>query len=214
MLASLLKDNRDTITLYHYASKPLKEIKPLSKQEKAKKSKLRNQLMKEDEWKGQDAYNKSVSFFFDPLPKNIVDIFKGKSKRYIKGTIFFGHIVKLPIYLKATYEITSTPKMMKFFENKYKEIGEDKWKEKYDEVFKESIEYAKKIGEIGFNIADLKKAMTPYIGKTKDFFVDMVKKYSDDKIIFKQYASYVPHVIIYVPDDYIIKVESVSEFVL
>jgi len=201
------KDNNEEVYLYHYSTKPFKELYTIEKQislginnDKYKK------LSDKFDW-DKYSYIKHISLFIDPIPLDLVRKHFTNNKTYQENDYLYEHKIKLSdIKSILMYYMLVENKVDNFYYNyifNIDMISDDLYansKRKINEL----------LGNHGEDYNKLRKLILDNKGVTKEAFEKLV---NSDKFGDKQkgmYAPSVPHLFIY-PKDGIIKVDSVKK---
>ena len=149
-------------------------------------------------------YNQHISFFFDPVPFQLLGKLYGKDhKAWYPGSKLFQYIVDSEKIGDFAYHIVETPEAIEMVFDDTIEPAE------FHRRFSEIAEAKKYIGK--GNI-ELEHGSRKFIGKTREYFTKASKMEQFDS--FKEkYAACVPHVMLY-PKTGIVKYEEVSNIVI
>lgn len=181
--------------LYHYSGIKLEEIYSLAGLNKEAKGTGSNQ---------SGRYVDSVSFFLDPIPRNVAKILNGESERWVSGDVYYEHIVYTSALPKnIRYMIMESYERTKFI---YETMTEKDWDliEEREERFKDTS-WAKKLDQIessknyiGKGIEELRKGIKNCERNYPKDFKGMYEKIQSGETHFKKmYAPTVPHLMVY-----------------
>lgn len=171
--------------LYHYSLKELTDLETVNKQTGV------NFISTPE----APAYRDNISLFIEPLPLDIIaSVFKDKHPFYKVGTIIYEHVIDSDdLEDNQIWFLAETPKLVRMIENidwmKLSDVG------RLDTI-KRLFAIEAKLGYRGTSKKDMLKALTPFIGLTRDFFIASTESISEEKPIVK-YAKSVPHLMIY-----------------
>lgn len=182
--------------LYHYSTKKHSTLKTLLNQGKVTvedKLKAERDAIKHKTLFGvfqPGYYFEHISFFFDPIPRNIYQYFPKDHKVWTKGTKLYEHVIELNEQSEPfTYEIVEFPERIELY---YDRKVDDKT------FFKKVGSMLKEDGYIGKGYAELSETLhrKSLVGKTTHFFERLPNR-PNYKDIANKYAATVPHVMIY-----------------
>lgn len=216
--------------LYHYASEPYSVLKSRLRQGKMQiiKSERKPDLMKKMEsgllqtldvldlipsWH----YDRSISFFLEPIPLDIAKLYKGKHSFWKSGVELFEHVIDIDdLAAEPFYYLAETPKKIEFLYEK------QDWDSitgpndpKIKQFLKEIQKMEKKEHYRWKGRKEMLRVCKPFRGKLKDYIkkvVEIHEKHPEDGIMNK-YAACVPHLMVY-PGVMSIKVDNVSKITL
>lgn len=200
--------------LYHYNHKPLKELKSMFARGLEKEG-----FELKEEYKGtikeKFAYNKNLSFFLEPIPRDLPEILNHEHGFWKKGTVVYEHIVKLDNLPKDIhYRLVESRLATDLIFNKQNwDLVENnpRLKQRYlDEI--KALELEKKY--IGYSLRDLKQGIFNLPHDIREDYKQsyLTAKANPELDMLAKYASNVPHLMAY-PAEIPVKVESVSKVV-
>lgn len=169
--------------LYHYSKHLLPDLKTLLQQGISEERKLEIEALSKARG-AKFPYYDHISFFVDPVPLDIIHtLFPKNHPAWAYGTKLY------------QYEINTGDIDLKYFT--MIESNVDQWLNPFyvdwlGGVHSRTKSFVKKlIGENGYTLEALEKAITPYVGKTRAAYL------KGDRSLSLQYAPDVPHVMIY-----------------
>lgn len=190
--------------LYHYSKEKYDILKTLEFQRKITEEeyrKARESLIKSNGVL-PGYYFQHISFFFDPIPRDVYKYFNNNHHVWTKGNKLYEYEVYVDDIKKFKYHIVETPDIVELI---YDESVTD-------EDFYKSYEELTLNKYTGSNAKDLYEASYEFIGETSNYYKKAFKLDSKKEQRMK-YAAGVPHVMIY-PDSGLIKYRSVNEIIL
>ncbi len=191
------------ITLYHYSVERYTELSSLA---------ARGLQKKGFEAKESDpfAYNKSISFFFEPIPLDLPEILRREHNFWKTGAELYQYeISTVQLKEETPYILTEGEEIVDLIYNKQdwsKVKGDASLISKYKEEIR-ALEL--KLKYKGTNIEDLIRVSKKYrtgIRERYKALYELNLKYPEDNLLDK-YAATVPHVMIYT-DKLVIKPKS------
>lgn len=216
--------------LYHYSSESHSVLKSRLRQGKMQiiKSERKPDLMKKMESGLLQAldvldlipswhYDRSISFFLEPIPLDIAKLYKGKHSFWKSGVELFEHVTTINhLAFDPFYYLAETPKKIEFlYEKQDWDSIEDADDPKIKTFLKEIQKMEKREHYRWKGRKEMLRVSKPFIGKARGFIEQAAKlaeKYPDDGIMNK-YAACVPHLMIYSGIDGI-EVDNVSKITL
>lgn len=164
--------------LYHYS--------------KEKYSILKTKSLVNGEQKGElISYNNHISFFFEPVPLDIVGkIFGPTHNVWAPGNRLYEHIVETRSLKKFFYKLVESPEKTELRYNDSISV---------EEYHKRLAIINKELNYEGTTIAELEKACTRLKGTTRSYF-KLLPERRDFEEIRDKYAATVPHLMIYLED--------------
>ena len=133
-------------------------------------------------------YNQHISFFFDPIPFQILGKIYGEGHAaWYPGSELYQYIVDSRDIGKFAYHIVESPESVEMV------LDDDVTIEQYHERF---AVIAKEKLYIGYSNSELERATRQFTGKTRKYFEEAGKKPTFDTVRDK-YAAFVPHVMLY-----------------
>lgn len=161
------------------------------------------------------SYNDSISFFFDPIPSDIMDLlYGGKHPVWFKGNKLYQYEVELDMLpQKILYQIVESDRSMTAldtFEHDYKvkEWNAELLTKWFNHINAEKIRWC----ELAKDLDKLKSQVFRFQNTTRDFFIKASKR-KDFKDNFMKYAAAVPHVMCY-PETGIVTYEVVRQITI
>lgn len=189
------------LALYHYSTESFKELQCLQYQKEGKVSAFSKEVL---QLKEIPEYDRNISFFFEPLPLDILPALHQFQHPFYKvGKTVVEHTVLLDPDLgkhKCIYVVVESPEVVALrdlFDKKY-----PGWYNKGDddptvvEYFRQKDKTLKDNNYHGDNLNTLTAVSRKFIGTTRKAFKDCVKRkdYEDNKT---KYAPNVPHLMLY-----------------
>lgn len=164
--------------LYHYS----KERYPVLKTKSLVNGEKKGELI---------SYNNHISFFFEPVPLDIVgEIFGHTHHTWAPGNKLFEHVVDSKSLKKFFYRLVESPEKTELL---YDDSVDDKEYYRKMALINEEFNYE------GRSVDELEKACSHLKGTTKTYFKLLPKRRNFDEIKNK-YAATVPHLMIYLED--------------
>lgn len=195
--------------LYHYSNVEREELKSLfavGKEKEGYDYVRENPLI----------YTKSISFFLEPIPKDLPSLLKGEHSFWKKGVEFYEHEVSIKDLPKnVPYRLVESIQKTDLIYNK------QDWDrvEKEPNLRKQYMEEIKELEESlffhGNDLGNLQKAIRNAKADIRRDYINMYKlhkKHPEDNLM-SRYASSVPHLMIYVAE-IPVKVNNVKLIVL
>lgn len=187
--------------LYHYSKQHYSELRTLEKQRPISQEEKKKALQETLIHHSPGFYYEHISFFFDPVPYDILGKIYGKDHRiWYSGNQIFQYEINLDALGKFAYEIVESPEKIKIL---YDETLSD------DDYEVELNKLMVKHNYIGEGKKELIEASKHLIGTTRSSYLK-VQSYPNWNEIKSKYAACVPHVMIY-PDKGIVKYNAVKE---
>lgn len=182
------------VILYHYSVERYSELSSLFSRNLEKEG-------FESDKNDPFSYNKSISFFLEPIPLDLPKILENKHKFWKSGTKLYEYKISTSQLLEETpYVLVESEEVVDLIYNKQdwdKAKGNPELIKKYKQDIKD-LEL--KLKYRGTKITDFIKVSKKYSSGIKDRYkklVELDKKYPQDNLLDK-YAATVPHVMIYV----------------
>jgi hypothetical protein len=182
------------ITIYHYNDKKLNELLNKKKQEELGLIEVSEQEKKEKEGRSivyNDFYSsiEQISFFFDPLPTDLVVKELYKNPMYQKGNILYEHKVNVEKLNLKAWQVVESP---------IKTSMLDSWTLDGKELWADKVTALEEIyGDRGRSVEGLIKSILRYKGKTRSYYEASFKNVNFTDENRSQYAAMVPHLYIY-----------------
>ncbi len=193
------------ITLYHYSVERYTELSSLA---------ARGLQKKGFEAKESDpfAYNKSISFFFEPIPLNLPEILHHEHNFWKTGVELYQYeISTIQLKEETPYRLTEGEEIVDLIYNK-QDWDKAKGNNSLIEQYKKEIQEMEVLLKYkGTDVNELIKASKKYqtgIRKKYQELYEFHRKHPEDNLLDK-YAACVPHVMIYI-DKLIIKPKRVT----
>jgi len=189
------------LTIYHYSDKKLDRLLTKEKQAEEGIVEISEQERKDKEGRAI-VYNQfyssleQISFFFDPLPFDLVTKELYENPMYQKGNILYEHRVNVENLNIKAWQVIESP---------IKTSMLDSWTEENKELWADKVTALEEIyGDRGRDVEKLVKAVLRYKGKTRSYFEEAFKNpnFTDDNR--SQYAAMVPHLYIYPIDGIVV----------
>lgn len=181
------------ITLYHYSVERYTELSSLASRGLQKEGFDSNSS---DPY----AYNKSISFFFEPIPLDIPEILHNKHKFWVSGTQLYQYEISTSQLKEQTpYLLAEGEEIVDLVYNK------QDWSKVEDNPsliskYKEEIRALElSLGYRGLKLDNLIKASKKYQSGIRERYKALYElnlKYPEDNLLDK-YAATVPHVMLY-----------------
>ena len=179
--------------IYHYSKEKYPELRTLE----AQGTHARPQ-------KAPETYGKHISFFLDPIPKDIIGLLYGAFHAvWFPGNKLWEYKVDVSALGDFTYEIVESPEKTKLYYDDSLSIPE---------YHKKLAEVIKKCNYSGSGKKELERAATPLLHKTREYFIK-ASKYRNFDEIKKKYAATVPHVMAY-PSTGIVRYVSATPIII
>lgn len=196
--------------LYHYASTPYSKLLTRRKQG-VEKEILVNAIAHAKRLGDPGPYTDHISLFIEQPPLNtIASIFKYQHPFWSKGNKIYEHVVdSKDLEPNLLYQLVETPEMDKFTDQFDWAVKDKVIRTQY---FLQLNEEMKRLNFTGFGANTMVKKLTPYLGKSESFYI-LARLKEDAEQTAKQYAAYVPHLMVY-PKSGEIKIESIRTVIL
>ena len=188
-----VSNDKSEITLYHYGSEPYTRIETMGfRNPPTRKELIKQKEIRDFAFHG-GLYSDSVSFFPNPIPKNLTDILDDKFFRWVKGDVIYEHRVVITRDMLVPWEWESI--RMENIAEYPSELSND-FKHKW---FRERYELTVASGTRG-GVKDWRnfvKSNEYYDGSTDKTFRKMGQATDISEKEHNQYAARVPHLIMY-----------------
>lgn len=196
------------LNLYHYSGARHSVLKTREKTAKTiEKKKLEEAKESMEIHHDPGTYYQHISFFFDPVPLDVVGRIFGKEHPFwYPGHEIYEHVVSLDHMPDFKYRIVETPLANKmFYDTDWDELDDS------DKLmfFRKLAEAQKAHGEIGHSAGQFRSVASEFVGKARKAFEELPKQPNWGEIK-KQYAATVPHVMLY-PKGGEVKVDKITE---
>lgn len=141
----------------------------------------------------------AISFFLEPIPRDLPTIFGGKHQLWVKGKSLYEYTVDTQSFPKdIPFHLTES-------DEKTKLILSQNWDEnipihKTGEYLAEISRLEIKEGLLGRGLLQLESKVIKYNHGIRDYYInsiELTKGLNDEDEIYTKYAAYVPHLIIY-----------------
>lgn len=213
---------------YHYSAEEFDTLKSLVAQEKTNRSRvkfsgildnIKGKLIKfKDRFLPGDefSYDRSLSFFLEPIPLDIAELYANKHERWKSGLELYQYEVSLDKLPKSiAFRLCESTKKTKLLyeQQDWSKVETDP--AVADVYIEEVHELEKRLGYIGHGVNELVKACRPFRRGLRDSIKkanQLARKNPDDGIM-KKYAACVPHLMIY-PGYKEIEFSKVSKIIL
>lgn len=186
--------------LYHYSHKHFKELRSMFARSLEKEG---FELKEENKGtiKEKFAYNKNISFFLEPIPRDLPSLLNHEHGFWKKGTVVYEHIVKLDSLPKDIhYRLVESRLVIDMIFNKQNwDLVENnpRLKQRYlDEI--KSLELEKKY--IGYSLKDLKQGILNLPHDIREDYKQayVLAKANPEMDMLSKYAAGVSHLMAYV----------------
>ena len=209
--------------LYHYSARKHDVLKSLSASDTLSTQQIAESYERAERfsYKTPDGlviklpYVNHISFFFDPIPAQLLPTLFKNHPVWFEGNELYEHIIdvnKLPP--KILYQVVESPDKTKFMDEFVKQ---HKWVDDNPELLKQFMNELMarqwKKGELGYKRADLIKQIQKHDGQIADYFKAAVKR-SDFEENKTKYAANVAHVMLYPITGKLTHVERVNKVVI
>lgn len=184
--------------LYHYSKELYKDLRTLDAQN-APQIPTRIPVNKPHDL---GSYREHISFFFDPIPADIMgSIFKKDDNDIWKtGNKLYEYTIDVNSLPEFKYNIVESPlKIRLFYSPELDHLSGEDW---LDYLYKEKL----KINEVGYHKGEFLRVLPRYQNVTRKHYLKVMNYPNWDRVKDK-YAANVPHVKLY-PKGGIIKYES------
>ena len=203
--------------LYHYATRPYRNLL-VSRNTVVRSEEDIERIVKEEKRQGlKNSYLDHISFFIDPLPRDLGSLYQEiNHKFWRKGQVLYEHIVETQ-RLCFAFELVETPFSLEFARNHWRDdFVEEGNRKQYDAYFREHAKALQREGllvNMGFNNGRLENAVQPFIGKTRQAYIDALAN-DDPVVLANYYAPSVPHVLLYPAKDSLSVLTEPTKFTL
>lgn len=198
--------------LYHYADQAFPELKTRVAQDPSivHTEDYKKAVARAKERYEPKSYYEHISFFFDPIPSDIIaNAFQGHHHEFwYNGHDIYEHVVESEHIGKFLFQIVETPSDILAIDDFPDDGAPDS---AYTLFFLNANKRKIKDREIG-DEATFESAASRFVGKTRQAYIDSLyakrdyeKRYNSDKP-WRQYAAFVPHVMLY-PEHQIIQLD-------
>jgi hypothetical protein len=186
-------ESKGSIVLFHYSQEQhptLKTLRQIGYSNPEREERF-NQSVKTRHLVGH--YLDHISFFIDPIPRNLPEMSKNKHTLWKRGVQMYEHQVILD-GTDFVFDIVATPEHLELMEAESSDID---WsnQESISDYFLKERKISIKNGYCGSGTDELKRGLLKFQGKTEHYFKQMFKRKLTSEL--RQYAARVPHVMIY-----------------
>lgn len=196
--------------LYHYSDTRLTYIKTKGAQGKVSKLEMKEADKIAEFMEEVGPYYKHLSFFFDPIPRNIAEIFGKGHNFWFEGNVIYEHVVDANDLIPFKWHLMEMSETMQFADTM--KWGEGVSREQRRLQVRELNRHDKAKGYVGETLESLEEAIEELDVVTAEAFITERKR-DKNRESFQQYAAGVPHLMIY-PDDGMVKPISIKEITL
>lgn len=196
------------VKLYHYSASRHEVLKTREKSSShIDKEKLEKAKESMEEHRDPGTYFQHISFFFEPVPLDLVGKIFGKDHHFwFPGHEIYEHIVDVDHLPKFKYRIVESPIAVEmFYATDWGDL-DDSDALKY---FRELAEKQKAHGEIGSNPSTFKATAHALVGSVRKAYEELPKRPNWEELKNK-YAATVPHVMLY-PTGGEVKVDEIKQ---
>lgn len=209
---------KEPMFLYHYSTESRTELLARIQSGRLSGSEILKAKQEAADYGRVGSYLEHISFFFEPIPQDIGTLYaKHNHPVWKKGMVLYEHVIDVST-LKFAFEIVETPLSQQYID--------DNWRDEYmddaneDKFISFCVKKARLLEKNGYVVKDtdynselLRDNSAPFIGKTRDFYLLSLKK-SDPDNLSRQYATAVPHVMLYPENGKITSIVSVKQFIV
>lgn len=156
-------------------------------------------------------YIDHISLFIEPPPLNSIgNIFKNQHEFWRNGNKIYEHVIDSDsLEANLLYQLVETPEMDKYADQFDWTIEDKRVRTTYIIKLNQEMKDKK---YTGFGTDIMIRKLNPYLGRTEEFYRAARKKWDAEETA-KQYAAYVPHLMVY-PRSGEIKIESVRSVII
>ena len=202
--SNVVNSLRTNMKLYHYNTQTLDELKSLY----ARGLEKEGYTAKDS---NPRAYNKSISFFFEPIPLDIGKILNNEHSFWKRGQVLIEHVIDLnSLPVDVPYRITESREVIDLLYNKQnwqlvaegEPLAAERLRKQYIKEIRD-LEISKFYW--GDGIDNLKKGLRNIKYDIREDYKNMYKlhKLHPDDHFMSRYASSVPHLMAYVGEHHI-----------
>lgn len=196
--------------LYHYSDTRLTYIKTKGAQGKVSKLEMKEADKIAEFMEEVGPYYKHLSFFFDPIPRNIAEIFGKGHNFWFEGNVIYEHVVDANDLIPFKWHLMEMSETIQLADTM--KWGEGVSREQRRLQIRELNRHDKAKGYVGETLESLEDAIEELDVVTAEAFI-AERKRDKNRESFQQYAAGVPHLMIY-PDDGMVKPISIKEITL
>lgn len=196
--------------LYHYSTEKLQSIKTKGAQGKLSKLEMREAKRIADLMEDVGPYYAHISFFFDPIPRNIAEIFGKGHDFWFDGNVIYEHVVDAEELIPFKWHMMEMRETMAFADTMT--WGEGVSREQRRLQIRELNRHDKAKGYVGDSLESLENLIEELDIVTAEAFI-AERKRDKDRESFQQYAAGVPHLMVY-PEAGLVKPRRIEKLVL
>jgi len=198
------------MNLYHYSKEQYPVLTTRSKGGRATKEEISIATKWSRENNTVGPYTDSISFFFDPMPSDIIGrLYNGQNDFWLTGNKLFEYVVETRnLEPDMLFSLVESP-------NKVKILDDTDWIDTDDflhEYLLKEGERMRKNGETGNGIDNLENQIKKYVGTTRAAYIAASKRHDFQENI-RKYAANVPHLMLY-PKSGIILINHVNKITI
>ena len=200
-----------TMYIYHYSKERYKDLRSLRCQNKLTKKELDDLDTQYTLGFNPDKYTKSISFFVEPIPYDIIgDLFNNKHNVWKNGNNLYEYLVDVDTLEKnILFMVAESPAKSKYYLSQDTDNMSDEEFDKYLKIV-EKVMYKNK--DIGIGRSQLETQIQRYQGMTRELFI-AARKLPDSESTKEKYAANVPHLMLY-PSGGIIQYKKINTIVI
>lgn len=206
------------LLLYHYSTDQRKVLLTRAKSTTTPAARRRELESMAKRWGRVGIYIDHISFFFEPIPRDLGSLYaKHNHPTWKKGQVLYEHVVDItPV--KFAFEIVETPHDQEYIRLNWKdEFMDDDKEDLYDQFALGKSTQARARGDAvntyDYNAELLRVASGHYVGQIRDYYIQTLRN-SPKENLSKQYATAVPHVMLYPEGGKIDSIVQVNKIVL
>lgn len=196
--------------LYHYSDTCLTYIKTKGAQGKVSKLEMKEADKLAEFMEEVGPYYKHLSFFFDPIPRNIAEIFGKGHSFWFEGNVIYEHVVDANDLIPFKWHLMEMSETIQLADTM--KWGEGVSREQRRLQIRELNRHDKAKGFVGETLESLEDAIEELDVVTAEAFI-AERKRDKNRESFQQYAAGVPHLMIY-PEVGMVKPISIKEITL
>ncbi len=180
--------------IYHYSKELYTSLEVGLKRLQLSRFEITKARLQAAKYFNPGAYFDHISFFFDPVPLNIIgDLFRGENDFWKNGNEIIEYTIDVDSLDKnITYFVAESPSQVKTLDA-IEWVDTDEFLIAYLE--KQSIASIA-CGETGHTLTGLKEQIKRYKGTTTKYYKEAIKR-NDFKENITKYAANVPHLMLY-----------------
>ena len=196
--------------LYHYSDTRLTYIKTKGAQGRVSKLEMKEADKIAGFMEEVGPYYKHLSFFFDPIPRNIAEIFGKGHNFWFEGNVIYEHVVDANDLIPFKWHLMEMSETIQLADTM--KWGEGVSREQRRLQIRELNRHDKAKGFVGETLESLEEAIEELDVVTAEAFI-AERKRDKNRESFQQYAAGVPHLMIY-PEVGMVKPISIKEITL